>query len=215
MSEIHDLLEEAKQDARIEQIIKFWRAYGNHIIGAILIALTVTFGWIYWDYRTEQKKIRAANLYDQVITFMDKGENELADQALKDLLKESSNGYGILAQMRLAGEDYQKTHKISDFYEQIINDKKVDEKFRDLAVIVLSLQSIDQDQGKINLEQLRTIAEGKSPFSANAREIIGLVYLKEGDPKAALQIFKDLSQEEGVTEGIRLRARAMLEQFNR
>lgn len=213
-NEFNELLEEAKHDARIEQLMKFWRAYGHYVIIFLLALAVLGFGSIYWQHRNELKRIESSSLYGQVIDALNKGDTGLAQKTLENLLKEDATGFGLLAEMRLAGDQFQKTQTISDLYQKIIHNKKIDERFRDIALILFSLQTLDKGDPKTIIEPLNALANSRSPFATNAAEVLAFAYIKSNETALAKGLFLELKKNEHVNAGIRLRATAIYEQLN-
>ncbi|MBX9696841.1 MAG: tetratricopeptide repeat protein [Alphaproteobacteria bacterium] len=206
-----DIFEEAKEDAKIEQIINFWRVYGKYILSVIAVALIVLAGYFYIESAKHLTKEKQANLYHELILSLEDGNVEKFDEDLASFLKDNDLGYALLAQLRAAAEEFKKTGVVAtDLYEKIWSDKKVDEKVRDLSVILWSLQGMDVLDAEKMLTKLESIATSNRIFSALALETMAYVFVRANDLPRARETFSMLIESKGASNGIKLRARAML-----
>lgn len=206
-----DIFEEAKEDARIEQIINFWRQYGKSIIVAILILLAGLLAYYFYDASQRSARERQAHLYQLFVAELEQGKSDTLQQSLQKLMDESAHGYAVLAQLRLAAEDFKTTGVVAtDIYEKVWQNKKVDEKIRDLAVIMWALQGLDVLDPEKMAQLLEPIAASNRIYNVLATEVMAYVFLREGKTQEAQQILMNLVENKGVSSGIKMRARAML-----
>lgn len=211
-----DIFEEAKEDARIEKIIEFWKTYGKSIIIATFVAVVVGFGYVFYESRKQNALEQEADLYQQLIASLGEGKTESVDADLKALSKLNSAGYGILAELRVAAEEFKTTGVVaSDMYEKIWTDKKIDDKIRDLSVICWALQGMSVLDSEKMIAQLEPIAASNRTFNILAAEVIGYVFLRAKRVEDAKSTFQALAEDKGTPEGVRLRARGMLTRISR
>jgi hypothetical protein len=207
-----DIFEEAKEDARIEQLIRFWRSYNTYIIAGVVAFIIILSGYSAWQYMNEKRQLEAAHLYEEIFSLVDAKKNDEAKELLDKLL-DKSQGYGILAELKMANIESKEKQVPSELYEKIINNKKADEKFRELAIVLSTLHDLKQNSSQKVIDKLEPIASSNSPFKFLATELMAVTFLKEGQKEKALEFFKALGQDEGTTPGIRARATAMIQQL--
>ncbi len=206
-----DIFEEAKEDARIEKIIDFWKAYGKSIIIAAILATLAGFGYVFYESRKQNAMEKEANLYQQLIASLDAGKSEDVDADLKALTKLNPEGYSTLAELRIAAEEFKNTGVVaSEIYEKIWNDKKVDEKIRDLSVVCWALQGMAVLDHEKMIARLEPIAASNRVYNVLAAEVMGYALLRANRVEDAQNTFQNLVENKGTPEGVRLRARAML-----
>lgn len=206
-----DIFEEAKEDAKIEQIINFWRDYGKYILGVVAVVLIVLAGYFYMESSKRLAKEKQANLYHALILALEDGNREKFDADLASFTKDNDLGYALLAQLRGAAEEFKRTGVVaSDLYEKIWSDKKVDEKVRDLSVVLWSMQGMDILDAEKMLTKLEPIATSNRIFSALALETMAYVFVRANDLPRARETFLMLMESKSASNGIKLRARAML-----
>lgn len=206
-----DIFEEAKEDARIEKIIEFWKTYGKSIIITAVVAVVVGFGYVFYESRKQNAMEQEADLYQQLIASLAEGKTENVDADLKALSKLNPSGYSILAELRVAAEEFKTTGVVaSEIYEKIWTDKKIDDKVRDLSVICWALQGMSVLDSEKMIAQLEPIAASNRTFNVLAAEVLGYVFLRAKRVEDARSTFQALAEDKGTPEGVRLRARGML-----
>src|SRR5438132_20684 len=97
-----DLIEEIKEDVRLDQIIKFFKNYANYIIGGILIAAIFSAGYVFWQHSREKKQSLMASHFDQALQASSAGHSHEAIALLTELEKSASGGYKTLASFQRA-----------------------------------------------------------------------------------------------------------------
>lgn len=206
-----DIFEEAKEDAKIEQIINFWRDYGKYILSAVAVVLVVLAGYFYMESSKRLTKEKQANLYHDLILALEEGNTEKFDTDLASFINDNDLGYALLAQLRGAAEEFKRTGVVAtDLYEKIWSDKKNDEKVRDLSVILWSLQGMDVLDAEKMITKLESIATSNRIFNALALETMAYVFVRANDLPRARETFSMLAESKSASNGIKLRARAML-----
>mgnify|MGYP002782253090 FL=1 len=82
MSEMNELIEEIKEDVRLDQLINFWKKYSNFIIGGLLTIILATIGYVVWGHVNHQKNQKYAAVYEEALRTSDKGESDKAKEIL-------------------------------------------------------------------------------------------------------------------------------------
>ena len=91
------LFREVDEEVRAERFQKLWKQYGAYVAGAaigVVLAVAGIKGWQYWQI---QQAEAAGEQYLAAVTLLNAGKKEEADEALANLAKSSSTGFGELA----------------------------------------------------------------------------------------------------------------------
>ena len=97
-----DLIEEIKEDVRVDQLIKFFIKYAKHIIGIALISIIFSAGYAFWQYSKEKQQRITASAFDEALQASLEEHSREAMELLTALEKSASGGYAILAAFRRA-----------------------------------------------------------------------------------------------------------------
>lgn len=94
---------------QIELLKKFWKDYGKSITIAVLLGLTISYGWRYFQHYRVERGERASLLYAQLQTAVQKKKTESADQYFQLLISRYPHTpYAALAALMNAQEAVSK-----------------------------------------------------------------------------------------------------------
>ena len=201
-------LREVDEELRRDQIAAAWRRWGVIGIGAVVAALLLFAGWLYWNHRTEEKagiegeQLQAA--YDQLAA----GQAADADATLAKLAGSDRAGYRALALLAQADELQQKSDAkgAAAKFGAVAADDSLGQPFRDLALIRQTLIDYDSLTPQAAIERLRPLAAPGSAWFGTAGELTALAYLRQGRRDLAGRLFGQIAQRDDVPQSIRQRA---------
>ena len=131
---------------------------------------------------------------------------------LFDTLTEKTNlGYKTLSLFQAASL-YAKNgnkEKALEIYQSLEN-KALDENFRDLATLMLIYLQFDNADPEILEKRIEKLASKGNPWYYNAVELKGFLFAKQKNKEKQIEIFNILSKDNKAPEGVRTRANDML-----
>ncbi|MBL9029170.1 MAG: tetratricopeptide repeat protein [Caedimonas sp.] len=208
-----DLIEEIKEDVRLDQLIKFFRKYANHIIGVALVGIIFSAGYAFWQHSKEKQQRVTASAFDEALQLSLEGHSREAMELLTTLEKNASGGYAILAVFRRAMLGSTSSEDKIKLYRDIMENSGIEPKFRELATVLWGYEGIDSEDVTQLQQKLEPVAQSRSPWMNSAQELLALLDIRKGEIKAAAQRLHNLSNDENVISGVRTRAFALLEQL--
>ena len=215
MADEHDvLLREIDEELKQERLFKLWKNYGNYAIAgavAFVIGVAAIKGW--QSYSLEMRMEQGETFAAAQESATKKHSND-ALIALQNLTQDASRGYAMLARFRTAALIGEKgdPSDAAKIYAALADDESIDKIYRELAVVLGALQELNNTEHSNKLiERAKNLAKSEGVWRHNAREIEALAALANGKNTAANAIFKELSNTAGIPQGIRARAREMLD----
>ena len=204
------LLREVDEAMRKDQLGSVARRYGWAIGGAVVLALAVFGGYLFWDDRREGQLEEAS---DTLITTLDKLEAGQIDQAEDDLaaLAEGSSATSISAKLARAGialRDNRRAEAV-ELYEGIAKDGDAPQPYRDLATIRSVAARFDEMPPQQVIDRLKPLATPGNPWFGSAGELVAMAYLKQGKQNLAGPLFAAVAKDDGVPPTLRSRTRQM------
>ena len=201
-------LREVDEELRRDQLAQAARRWGLAVVGAIVAALLLFAGWLYWQHHTEQvagvegEQLQAA--YDQV-----SGEQAAAAApALATLAGSRRDGYRALALFTqgdvLLGRNDAKGAAAK--FAAIAGDTSLAQPFRDLALVRQTAVEFDTLKPQVVVERLRPLTAAGNPWLGSAGELSAAAYLKMNRRDLAGQLFGKVARDETVPATIRQRA---------
>jgi hypothetical protein len=209
---LSDIFQEVDEDLRRERALKLWQKYGNYIIGAAVLVVAATAGFVAWrDYDRKQAEAGAAQ-YIAAIDQVQAGQPSAAP-AIAHVAQEGRGGYAVLARMQEAalkarGGDAAGAAAI---YRNVAADSGADRELRDAAALLATLVQADSSNLAEIERQVAAVATPNSPWRHIAWEIMALAAAKAGNLEQARSFYTRISDDPGAPAGLRARAAEMLQ----
>lgn len=201
-------LREVDEELRRDQIAAAARRWGVIGIVAVLAALLLFAGWLYWGHRAEEKAgVEGEQLqtaYDQLAA----GQGADADTALTQLAGSDRAGYRALAALAQADALQQKNDAkgAAAKFAEVAADTSIGQPFRDLATIRQTMIEYDTLTPQTTVERLRPLAAPGNAWFGTAGELTALAHLRQGRRDLAGRMFGQIARAEDVPQSIRQRA---------
>ncbi len=204
MSEIFREVDEALREDRAKML---WQKYGNIGIAVVTVILLATAGYVFWqDYADK----RDQELTGTLLSALEASESDptAAIAALAELGEDQSDRQGVVARLHEAALRLETgdTAGAVDIYRLVADDGGVPDAWRDLALLLAVLHSLDSGDPDALAAEIRPLTDEDSAWRYNARELAGLLALRVGDVEEARQIFELLAADPFAPAGIRNRA---------
>lgn len=206
-----DIFREVDEALREDRVKAIWNRYGRLIVaGAVAIVLgTAAFvGWRSYSQSQAQSQTRALVDAQQQAA----ADPQNAASIYAAVAADSSADRAALARLLEARADLDagKRDEAGKTYEQIAGDSGVNPVVRDLArLYAVTARLDDGDPAALDTELAPLAADG-SPWRASARELQGLLALRQGDKAKAREIFEALAKDPASPPGVRSRADQLL-----
>jgi len=223
---VSDFIREVDEDLRRENLEKLWRKYGGYAVIAAVVVVLGTAGYVGWQRYAANHRAERARQFEAAMELVAKPDVVAAtktpgaalppavveaSQALEAVAKDS-DGYGVLAQLHDAALKAKTGDSAGSLaiYNKLAGDAGVDQPFRDLAVILLALQTVDTAAPDELTRRLQPLTAESNPWHYSALEISAILAKRAGDTEKAKQILSGLTDDLNAPAGLRQRAAEML-----
>jgi hypothetical protein len=201
-------LREVNEEYRRDQLAQFWTRWGKVAIGALVAALVLFAGWLYWQHRqaeaagVEGERMQAA--FDQLAA----GQAAQAQPVLAQLATSGSDGYRATATFSEADILLSKNDLkgAAAKFAGIAADAGMAQPFRDLALIRQTAAEFDTLRPQVVIERMRPLTVPGSAFLGSAGEMMAVAQIRLGQNKEAGALFGRIARDENVPPSLRQRA---------
>lgn len=201
-------LKEVDENLRRDQLQGFAKTYGKWIVGALVLFLAATGGWIYWEQRQQQQSAVQSEEIHSIFSDIADNRTKTVPQRL-DKLDDSRNDVvkasAVLAEAAVALDKNDRSTAIAK-YRQIAEDKGMPQVYRDLGTIRLTALEFDALKPEQVISRLEPLAKAGNPWFGSAGEMTALAYLKQGKKAEAGRLFAAVAADKQVPRSIRSRA---------
>jgi hypothetical protein len=212
-----DIFREVDEDLRRDRLEKVWKQYGAAIVGAVLVIVAATAGFVAWrNHQHAEAEAQTAKLADALRLAGNQpgqvansgGDPKAAADALSTFAGQSAAGPGTLARFFEAGlrareGDMAASVKI---YDELAQSSSLEPSYRDLATILSVMHLVQTgDPGQLT-SRLQPLTAESNPWRHSARELTALLAIRSGDKAAAGKLFAQLQSDPAAPSGVRSRA---------
>jgi hypothetical protein len=202
------LMEEIKDDVRRDQLLKFLKTYGNHLIFAVLFLFFGIAGWTYWE--SHQKKVLEKNseIFEDILHLIEKKDVDGARSFFEKEKKTMNPGVKMLSLFLMS--HYEKDlKKREDQIGVIHKEHAFDKRYRDYALLKSVMNDFDTSPPQQLLNRIEVLVAKPSVWSSLALELKGFLLMKDKKFHEAQKIFLKISKDATASPSLQERALAM------
>ena len=201
-----DIFREVEEDVRRERFEKFWKAYGNYLIAALVLVFVGIGAWQLWDRHEQQEraKVAATFIAAQRIT-----NPQAAASAFVDIARDAPKGYATVARLSEAAAMFASGQQGSaiDLYKQIAKD---DSGPIGMVARLRAAWALSDTASRADLaDLLKPLDQPGSAWRENAEEVLAYADYRAMDVKSALAKYAALAVDPQAPDALRRRAEAM------
>lgn len=188
----------------------FWERYGRWLLAALVLGLAAFGGWLYWQHHSKTQSEAVSEKLDAVLSVAAGGGTPDAKE-IDALTQASQPGYRASALLVKAGTASRKgdSKAAIAIYSAMTADTKLDQPYRDLALIRQTALEFDALKPQQVIDRLKPLAIEGAPWFGSAGELVAIAYMKTGKPDLAGPMFAAMAKDANVPQSIRSRARQM------
>jgi hypothetical protein len=206
-----DIFKEVDEELREERLTKIWKRIGPYVIGILSGAIIITSAVIGYREYDETQRQNWGVQFAEAMNLSEEGNWQESLDLYETLTEKTNLGYKTLSLFQAASL-YAKNgnkEKALEIYQSLEN-KALDENFRDLATLMLIYLQFDNADPEILEKRIEKLASKGNPWYYNAVELKGFLFAKQKNKEKQIEIFNILSKDNKAPEGVRTRANDML-----
>lgn len=206
------LIREVEEDLRREYYARLWGRYGNWLIAAAILVVAIVAGYEGWQAWKNKKSTEDSTRYNAVDVLLREEKIPQAIDALGALRADSSTGYAALAGLQEAAllVREKKTDEARVLYDKVAADSSIPQSYREVAQLTSALLMLDTADSAGVEAKMRPFTAFDSPWRALALEITATALLKNNEKDRAVDLYRQVADEVGFPDEVRLRASYML-----
>lgn len=205
--ELDGLMAEIESDLREDELKRIWNRYGTAFVAVAVIFVAGVAAYEGWRAYTARAHAATAAAYEAAVARAAAREFDAAQTQLAAVAAKGDRPYAALARLTEAGVRLQNNDVDGALasYAALAADAKADTLFRDMAVVLKALNSLDRQDAKALEAELAPLRAG-SVFRHSATELSALLAAKQGDTARAAELAQGLLDDPAAPQGVRARA---------
>ena len=207
-----DIFREVDEDLRRERAHEIWRKYGAYILAAAVFVVVATVAVVAWrEWRQSQLRAHSAEMV-AALELASKGQQKEAADSLAAFSNKAADGHALLARLDEAAlrVKLNDTAAAAALYDKVANDTDAPAVYRDMALIMLGLNTFETADPATMIQRLAPLTGGDNPMRFSAIELTALFERKAGNLIRARELLKQLGEEAQAPAPLRERAREVL-----
>lgn len=208
MSDILLEVDEALRNQRIKQV---WDQYGQWIIGFVVAVILATAIGAYWHAHVT--RILSEQTAELLTVLQNEAEDADTIEKLEELSAKTRAPLNAVVDLYLAQklEQAGKLKEAQSAYKTVMKNSRAADITRDLArVHFVRLGLVSGEDAAALLKAVEPLTKSSSAFQGTAKEMKGLLLLKQDKTDEANKIFIALSKDETVPTSLRNRAKTLI-----
>jgi hypothetical protein len=199
---------EVDENLRRDQLRDITKKYASWIIGAVVLFLVASGGFIYWQDYQRKKNEQAVEQLAQVFTDISKGQVQTAPARLDKLSDAHAKAVRAAAQFgRAAVAINQNDTKLAIAkFQALAGDSSMPKPFRDLALIRQTALEFDSLKPEEVVSRMQPMTKPGAPWFGSAGELTGMALIKQGKTAEAGRLFAAIARDQQAPEQLRGRA---------
>lgn len=201
-------LREVDENLRRDRTRDFAKKYGSWLIGALVLFLLASGGWIYWKHRQQQQAERQIEQLAAIYRDIGSGKVDRAPQQLVPLAKDGSpalRASAMFTQAAIALEKNDAKGATAKFRE-IAGDEDLPKPYRDMALIRQTALEFDSLKPEQVIARMEPLAKPGSPWFGSAGDITAAALFKQGKKAEAGRLYGAIAKDSTVPDAIRARS---------
>lgn len=202
---------EVDDELRRDRLTGFWLRWGRLVAAAVVVALIVFAGYLWWKHSREEAAGRDGEALVGALETAERGQPDKAVPALKALATANAPGYRASSALAVAAIQQQKgdTKAALAGYRAVAADTGLAAPFRNLALIRATAIEFDSLPPAEVVARLKPLAVAGNPWFGSAGEMTAVAYLKMNRTDLAGPLFGAIARDTHVPDTIRNRATQM------
>lgn len=205
--ELEGLMAEIESDIREDELKRVWRSYGSTFVAIAVVFVLAVAAYEGWRAYESREHAKVALAYDEGIAAAAEKKFDEAKAKFAEVAKTANQPYAALARLTEAGlrVEQDDIDGAIALYAALAADPKADRLFRDMAIVLKALHSVDRDDPKTLEAEIAPLTQN-STFKHSALELTALLAAKQGDTARAAQLAQRLVDDATAPQNMRGRA---------
>lgn len=201
-------LREVDEALRKDEMLGVAKRYGRPAGAAVAVVLLGLAAWMGWDwYQTKQAGERAER-FTLALDRLGSGQASGAASDLQGLANDGSDASKAAATLTRAAIllGTGKQAEAVKGFDAVAADTSAPQPYRDLATLRSVATQFETMAPQQAIARLKPLAVPGKPFAGSAGELVGIAYLKAGQPQLAAATFAAVARDKTVPESLRGRS---------
>jgi hypothetical protein len=201
-------LREVDENLRRDRARDFAKRYGSWLIGALVLFLLASGGYIYWQHREQQKAERQIEQLASIYRDIGAGNFKRAPQQLDALARDGRPALRASAMITSAALALQNNDVkgATAKFREMAADEDLPKPYRDLALIRQTALEFDTLKPEEVIARMQPLSTAGNPWFGSAGDMTATALFKQGKKAEAGRLYGAIAKDPSVPDSIRARS---------
>lgn len=209
-------IREVSEEVKNDNLKQMWEKYGIYII--LLVVLSILGAVSYEGFKSWQKKRSEtwSDTYAYALNLENQGKYDESLEVLEKMEQTGGNIYSNIAKLQTTNILFEqgKIDDAVDILEEIVADKSINKKLRDVSAIKLASYKLDSGSYEEIETLLKPLIEENGSWTNIAKEMMAMAAIREGNIEAGRTLYGELLNTPNLPEALKMRVQDMLSVLN-
>ena len=205
-------LREVSEDVKNDQMKAIWKKYGPWIVLAVAAILTITVSYETIKAKRIEKSAELTETFAYAVSMQNQGRYKEALAIYGKIQDSGHDIYSDVAKLQISNIYFDQGNVLEalKILEEIVNNKKVNKELHDMSTVKLATYKLDTAPKEEVVAMLDPIANSNSSWANIAKEMLAMLYIREGDLAMAKNMYQGILDSDDADDDLRARVKDML-----
>lgn len=205
-------IREVSEEVKNDNLKQMWEKYGIYIILLVVLALLAAVSYEGFKNWQRTRSETWSDTYAYALNLENQGKYDESLEVLEKMEQTGGNIYSNVAKLQTANILFEqgKTDEAVDILEEIVADKSINKKLRDVSTIKLASYKLDSGSYEEIEALLKPLIEENGSWANIAKEMMAMAAIREGNIDAARTLYRELLNTPNLPEALKMRVQDML-----
>ncbi len=182
-------------------------------IGFIIIVIIVISFFLYFELE-KRRTIKLSNKYDKAVMIFNSGNETLATQNLKEIIKEKDKIYSPLSLYFLIDNNLiNSREETNNFFDLLINKTGADKEIKNLIIYKKALFNSEFENENNLLKILNPLINSESVWKSHALYLLGEYFYSKGEKQKSKEFFSKILELESSNQKIKFNTQRKIRSY--
>ena len=205
-------IREVTAEVKNDNLKEMWEKNGLYIVLFVVVALTAAVSFETFKAWKDKRSQTWSDTYAYALNLQNQGRYNESLEVLDKIQKTSGSIYTDVARLQTSNILFEqgKTDEAVQILQEIVNDKGVNKKMRDVSAVKLASYKLDTAPREEIDALLQPLIKENGSWTNIAKEMTAMAAIRDGNLDEAKELYNQILNTENLPEGLKLRVQDML-----
>lgn len=205
-------IREVTAEVKNDNLKEMWEKNGLYIVLFVVVALTAAVSFETFKAWKDKRSQTWSDTYAYALNLQNQGRYGESLEVLDKIQKTGGSIYTDVAKLQTSNILFEqgKNDEAIQILQEIVNDKSVNKKMRDVSAVKLASYKLDTAPREEIDALLQPLIKENGSWTNIAKEMTAMAAIRDGNIDEAKDLYNQILNTENLPEGLKIRVQDML-----